>query len=67
MLQRVKSASVTVDDKLVSSIGKGLLVLIGVSKDDTLRDVESMASKVLKFKMWEDENGTKVGMLSLLV
>ncbi|KAF1809725.1 hypothetical protein P152DRAFT_451679 [Eremomyces bilateralis CBS 781.70] len=59
VLQRVKSASVTVDDKLISSIGKGLLVLVGVSKDDTLKDVESMASKVLKFKMWEDDKGAK--------
>lgn len=57
VLQRVKSASVTVDGELISTIGKGILVLAAVSKDDTEKDVESMAGKVLKLKMWDDENG----------
>ncbi|CAN9148110.1 unnamed protein product [Alternaria alternata] len=56
VLQRVKSASVTVDGQLVSSIGKGLLVLAAVSKDDTEKDVEAMASKILKAKLWDDES-----------
>jgi len=60
VLQRVKSASVTVDGQLISTIGKGLLVLAGVGKDDTIKDAESMASKVLKLKMWDDEDGGKV-------
>jgi D-Tyr-tRNAtyr deacylase len=51
---------VTVDGQLISSIGKGLLVFAGVGKDDTVKDAESMASKVLKMKLWEDENGGKV-------
>jgi len=55
VLQRVKSASVTVDGQLISSIGKGLLVLAAVSKDDTEKDVEAMASKILKAKLWDDE------------
>ncbi|KAF2634239.1 hypothetical protein P280DRAFT_524296 [Massarina eburnea CBS 473.64] len=54
VLQRVKSASVTVDGQLISSIGKGLLVLAAISKDDTEKDVESMAGKVLKAKLWDD-------------
>jgi len=57
VLQRVKSASVTVDGELISTIGKGILVFAAVSKDDTEKDVESMAGKVLKLKMWDDENG----------
>ena len=56
MLQRVKSASVTVDGQLISSIGKGLLVLAAISKDDTEKDVEAMASKILKAKLWDDES-----------
>ncbi|OAL45604.1 hypothetical protein IQ07DRAFT_635449 [Pyrenochaeta sp. DS3sAY3a] len=55
VLQRVKSASVTVDGQLVSSIGKGLLVLAAISKDDTEKDVEAMASKILKAKLWDDD------------
>ncbi|PVH97013.1 COG1490 domain protein [Periconia macrospinosa] len=54
VLQRVKSASVTVDGKLISSIGQGLLVLAAISKDDTDKDVESMAGKILKAKLWDD-------------
>ncbi|KAI9692720.1 MAG: D-tyrosyl-tRNA(Tyr) deacylase [Bogoriella megaspora] len=57
ILQRVKSASVTVDDNLISSIGKGLLVFAAVAKDDTEKEVDVMASKILKVKMWDDEKG----------
>lgn len=55
VLQRVKSASVTVDGQLISSIGKGLLVLAAISKDDTEKDVEAMAAKILKARLWDDE------------
>ncbi|KAM0795277.1 D-Tyr tRNAtyr deacylase-like domain-containing protein [Usnea florida] len=58
VLQRVASASVTVDSNLVSSIGKGVLVFAAVAKDDTRREVESMAAKVVKLKMWPDETGS---------
>lgn len=50
----MKSASVTVDGQLISSIGKGLLVLAAISKDDTEKDVESMANKILKAKLFDD-------------
>ncbi|KAH7093749.1 D-tyrosyl-tRNA deacylase-like protein, partial [Paraphoma chrysanthemicola] len=56
VLQRVKSASVTVDGQLISSIGRGLLVLAAVSRDDTEKDIESMANKVLKLKLWDDDS-----------
>ncbi|KAK7517509.1 D-tyrosyl-tRNA deacylase [Phyllosticta citriasiana] len=55
VLQRVKSASVTVDGKLISSIGRGLLVFAAVGKDDTPKECERMADKVLKLQMWDDE------------
>lgn len=57
ILQRVASATVTVDSQLISSIGKGVLVFAAVDRDDTPKEVESMAAKVLKMKMWPDDDG----------
>lgn len=62
VLQRVKSASVTVDGKLISSIGKGTLVFVGVGKEDTPKEVEKMAGKVLTMQLWDDDQGGKVSM-----
>ncbi|KAJ5624070.1 hypothetical protein N7510_000379 [Penicillium lagena] len=59
VIQRVKSASVTVDQELVSSIGRGLLVLAGVGKEDTEKDAEGLVNKVLKSRFWPDENGAQ--------
>lgn len=59
VIQRVKSASVTVDGQLVSTIGKGLLVFAAIGKDDTAKEAESMASKVLKVKFWDGDDGKK--------
>ena len=47
----------SVNDQVVSSIGKGILVLAAVGPHDTRKDAESMASKLLKMKLWPDENG----------
>ncbi|KAI1974549.1 D-tyrosyl-tRNA(Tyr) deacylase [Ophidiomyces ophidiicola] len=58
ILQRVSSASVTVDNNLISSIGRGVLVLAAVGPHDTEKDAESLATKVLKLKMWPDDSGT---------
>ncbi|KAL8810934.1 MAG: hypothetical protein Q9223_007643 [Gallowayella weberi] len=57
ILQRVASASVTVDTQLIASIGKGVLVFAAVAPDDTPKEIESMAAKVLKMKMWPDDVG----------
>jgi D-aminoacyl-tRNA deacylase len=57
ILQRVLSASVAVDGSTVSSIGKGILVLAAISPHDTRKDCESLAAKVLKMKLWPDDNG----------
>lgn len=64
VLQRVASASVTVDTHLVSSIGKGVLVFAAVAAEDTRKEVESMAAKVLKMKLWPDESGAAVRLRS---
>ena len=54
------SASVTVDKEVISSIGKGVLVFAAVALGDTEREVDTIASKVLKMKLWDDEAGGKV-------
>lgn len=41
---------------MISSIGKGILVLAAVSKDDTEKDVRTMANKILKTKLWDDDS-----------
>ena len=55
----MKSASVTVDGQLISTIGKGILVFAAVGKDDTQKEAEAMAGKILKVKLWEDDQGVK--------
>ncbi|ODA80736.1 hypothetical protein RJ55_03695 [Drechmeria coniospora] len=57
IIQRVLSASVTVDKEVVSSIGKGVLVFAAVAPGDTEKEVDTIASKVLKMKLWEDAEG----------
>ncbi|CAK7237185.1 D-tyrosyl-tRNA(Tyr) deacylase [Sporothrix curviconia] len=57
ILQRVLSASVTVEKELVSSIGKGILVFAAVAPGDTEKDADSLADKVVKLRLWDDEEG----------
>ncbi|MCX7796232.1 MAG: D-aminoacyl-tRNA deacylase [bacterium] len=57
VIQRVKSADVKVDGKVVSSIGKGFLILVGISKDDTKKEVKEIAKKIPNLRIFEDENG----------
>lgn len=62
-MQRVLSASVTVDKEVVSSIGKGILVFAAVAPGDTEKEAESLASKVLKMKLWDDDaSGARVNI-----
>ncbi|KAK3383937.1 D-Tyr tRNAtyr deacylase-like domain-containing protein [Lasiosphaeria ovina] len=60
ILQRVLSASVTVEKELVSSIGKGVLVFAAMAPGDTQKDAEFMAAKVLKMRLWDDDEGGRV-------
>ncbi|RYP18602.1 hypothetical protein DL767_009810 [Monosporascus sp. MG133] len=57
ILQRVLSASVTVEKEVVSSIGKGVLVFAAVAPGDTEKEADSLAAKVLKLKLWDDGAG----------
>lgn len=56
LIQRVKRASVTIDGELYSAIGKGLLVFVGVEKADDKVNAEKLAEKILKLRIFEDEN-----------
>lgn len=56
----------TVDGQLISSIGRGLLVLAAISKDDTEKDIESMPAKILKAKLWDDESSDPPGKVGSL-
>ena len=57
VIQRVSKASVTVDGEIVSSIGKGYLVLLGVMDDDNESDAEVIARKISALRVFEDEDG----------
>ena len=57
VVQRVKSASVTVDNERVSEIGAGVLVFLGVAHDDTATELEYIANKVANLRIFEDEDG----------
>jgi D-tyrosyl-tRNA(Tyr) deacylase len=57
VLQRVKEASVSVDKKVKGAVGKGLLLLVGISKEDGPLTAERMARKISKMRIFEDENG----------
>ena len=57
LVQRVTEASVTIGDRLRSRIGRGLLVLLGVGTEDTEEDVEYLAGKLVRLRIFDDENG----------
>ena len=57
VVQRVTHAQVQVADETVGSIGQGLLVLLGVKIGDTEKDSEYIAGKLVKLRIFEDENG----------
>lgn len=57
LIQRVKSAKVVVDGHNVAEIKKGLLLLVGVGKEDRAGDIENMAKKVVNLRIFEDEHG----------
>lgn len=56
LIQRVKRASVTIENELYSSIGNGLLIFLGVEKDDTSENAAKLAEKVAGLRIFEDEN-----------
>ena len=57
VIQKVKEASVTVEGKNISSIKKGLLVLVGIENADTQEDIDWLVKKVVQLRIFSDENG----------
>ena len=57
VIQRVTSAKVEVDGELIGSCGKGLMILLGVAVGDTEADLDRMLQKMVKLRIFEDENG----------
>jgi len=57
VVQRVSRARVTVGDDLAGEIGSGLLVLLGVSKDDTEADADYLSNKIIGLRVFEDAGG----------
>lgn len=57
VLTRVRSASVEIEGRVHGEIGRGFLVLLGVSAEDTLAEAEKIADKICGLRIWEDENG----------
>ncbi|MGE5474978.1 MAG: D-aminoacyl-tRNA deacylase [Ignavibacteriales bacterium] len=55
VLQRVSHASVTVDNEVISKIGNGILVLLGVGQDDTIEDIKYLAEKIVNLRIFSDE------------
>lgn len=57
LIQRVAEASVEVDGKIVAEMGSGLLVLLGVTHNDTLQQVKNLARKIAALRIFEDDAG----------
>jgi D-tyrosyl-tRNA(Tyr) deacylase len=57
VIQRVTNASVTVENKIVGKIGQGFLVLLGVGPEDTTKEADYLVQKLIKLRVFEDENG----------
>jgi len=57
LIQRVKEAAVDIEGRRVAESGKGLLVFVGVEKDDTEAQADRFFEKLLKLRIFEDENG----------
>lgn len=57
VLQRVSHASVTVDEKVIGKIQRGFLLLVGVTHDDAMEDMEYLVRKIVQMRIFEDEDG----------
>lgn len=57
VIQRVLQASVSIEEQLHSSIGKGMMILVGIQADDTDEDIEWLTGKIGNLRIFDDENG----------
>ncbi|EMG28583.1 D-tyrosyl-tRNA(Tyr) deacylase [Listeria fleischmannii 1991] len=56
LLQRVKSASVSIDEEIIAEIPRGFLLLVGFTHTDTEREIDSLVQKIVNLRIFEDEN-----------
>lgn len=56
LIQRVKNASVTIEGKIFSEINQGLLILLGIKAEDSYEDIEWLAGKIARLRIFSDEN-----------
>jgi len=56
VIQRVTKASVTIDGKIISSIKNGILLLLGITNDDSMSDIEWLSKKIIHLRIFNDEN-----------
>ena len=57
VVQRVSKAKVTIDKKVIGKIGRGLVILLGVSEDDTSEDAQFLADKCVNLRIFNDDKG----------
>lgn len=57
VIQRVSKASVIIDNQVKSKIDSGLLLLLGIAEEDAIGDIEWLCSKIVKLRIFDDENG----------
>ena len=57
LIQRVTEASVTIEGRVHSEIGKGLMVLVGIEEADTQEDIDWLTGKLLRLRIFDDEAG----------
>jgi len=57
VVQRVTRASVTIDDEIVGEIGNGLVVLLGIARDDTTSDADYLVPKIIALRIFDDAEG----------
>ena len=57
LIQRVLSSSVTVEDKIVGQIDKGLLIFVGFTEGDSEKEINYMVDKIINLRIFDDENG----------
>lgn len=57
VIQRVSESSVKVDNKIISEIGKGMLILVGIEDSDNQEDITWLTNKIIQLRIFDDENG----------
>ena len=57
VIQRVSEAGVTIQQQLHASIGKGMMILVGIQADDTQEDIDWLVGKICNLRIFDDENG----------